>query len=242
MITTRAKIRNWFSLVELLVVIAIIAILASMLLPALKNAKNLAKQSLCTSNLKQIGSSLDMYADDYGENYPPAYLYFVNPPFNTPTWDFFQKPYLGIRDFGWNTTDAQLPQLKSPVFECPSDNTTIRAGYEGRGHRSYATNQNVFIRYKPDSNAYGSIRRTQIQTRMSSKFFMADAHMIYGYQQSGNGINGMWSDWLSVSTGSWSTYGVSSPNLKFHTSGVNALFADEHVTPVSAAAFQKLDW
>lgn len=62
-----------FTLIELLVVIAIIAILAAILFPVFAKAREAARKSQCSSNLKQIATGMLMYVQDYDETFPAAY-------------------------------------------------------------------------------------------------------------------------------------------------------------------------
>ena len=67
-----ARLHRAFTLIELLVVIAIIAILAAILFPVFSEARESARQTTCSSNMRQIGMASRMYVGDYDENWFPA--------------------------------------------------------------------------------------------------------------------------------------------------------------------------
>lgn len=135
--------RRGFTLIELLVVIAIIAILAAILFPVFAQARAKARQTMCLSNQRSLGTAFMMYVQDYDETFPPT---DYNAGGQRWTWFQLVDPYIkgGLSGSGLNKN-----QRKS-IFVCPdidaglADPTWIsRSGGVPPGRRavlSYGTN------------------------------------------------------------------------------------------------------
>lgn len=107
--------RRSFTLIEMLVVIAIIAILASLLMPALRNGLSAARQVSCANNLHGIGTAMVGYENDY-RVYCPA-LQESNIPENY--WCYKLLPYLGVDTSTANTPAERRLLRQSPPLWCP---------------------------------------------------------------------------------------------------------------------------
>jgi len=74
----KLKIKFGFTLIELLISIAIIAMIAALLLPALSRARELARRTVCISNIKQLVNAAEMYGGDYEGYLPITLTYWAN--------------------------------------------------------------------------------------------------------------------------------------------------------------------
>lgn len=172
-----------FSLIELLVVIAIIAILTSLLMPALSSAREFARQSTCASRLSSLGQAMNEYTSEYNDwlvGSPNTSGNGANPggwrrrlyDGSYYVWDESRDAWPAIHIFDWASPllallSASIPrdisrryqESKKWIFRCPANNWRARLNHSSRINietivSSYATSK--FFTYVPVSKKTGT--------------------------------------------------------------------------------------
>jgi prepilin-type N-terminal cleavage/methylation domain-containing protein/prepilin-type processing-associated H-X9-DG protein len=205
-----------FTLIELLVVIAIIAILAAILFPVFAQAREKARQTACSSNLKQLSLAFLMYAQDNDERMPPAY-YFTDSFSREHAWDFdivWNSDYT-VKSYGLGLVG---PYTKNgQINVCPS----FRGQSSGRPASGYAYNASYLGKSWEEGGAPVSLGRVRAP---SDIVLLCDS--------------AYWSTWgyVGISQNNYlrapgdPSYAYSGPNVHFrHQGAANVAYCDGHV-------------
>ena len=213
-----------FTLIELLVVIAIIAILASMLLPALGKAQEKAREISCLNNLKQLGNAAVFYTDDYDGFFP-----WTRDGSNNwvDNWQWKLAATLG--------EDMKWPRPDPDYFVCPSAANDVEANdTQSFIATNYGYNANVGGFHVPGAGwAWPGDPNKQCKVR--HRFNQPDKIVLItdrNYTASGHLTD---RPWIDDTVGNWLT----AIHLDLHGQGENYLFVDGHAAKDQVETFDR---
>ena len=217
-IRPRVRPRRGFTLVELLVVIAIIGILVALLLPAIQAARESARRSQCTNNLKQLGVAMHNFHDTY-KKFPRNYLQIGNNAWEAASINYHLLPfveqaplfdqsatYLTIatsttaeKTANWSWFYNTLFNTDVPTFRCPSAQAAPRRGshpngWDGPGtNYAWSTGSSVYTNWA--GNAFNGIIAYQYDRTMADVINGLSNVLMGSEILCGSGLTGTTAKW-----------------------------------------------
>lgn len=175
--------KHGFTLIELLVVVGIIGVLVSLLLPALGSARESGRRAVCASNLKQIGTAINMYANENNDRLPLDETTGNDNNSSNRLWNI-----TGYLLFGKLTQDNQNLGLQ---FYCPSCKKTGDSSYNPN---NLGTGTDATGSYYQRGIDQGAPKRISEVEDASKKALITDLEALNGWTNHGNLVNALYLD------------------------------------------------